>query len=258
MQCPQIDPLSLIFTASEMARPLAELSSSIVALPILSDANTGDGHPVMVLPGFTAGDGATLVLRRYLQSRGYDVHGWNLGANYGQRSIGVWGELLARQIEAITQAAGQKVSLVGWSLGGIMARDAARKNPQMVRQVISLGSPFTADPRAAKAWRFFERVTAGKTDSSSARRARHAAPPPVPCTAIHSKTDGIVPWKNCLEQKAELTDNIEVCSSHWGLVVNPAVLCAIADRLAQPEGDWKPFDRSGWRAAFYPSSGHAH
>lgn len=175
-------------------------------------------------------------------------------------SIGREGEHLARRIDGIRQETGEKLSLIGWSLGGIMAREAARNDPDGVRQVISLGSPFAGDPRATNAWHLFQLVTGQRIDSPELvqRLERSCLPPPVPSTAIFSKSDGVAAWQICREAEAEFTDNIEVHGSHCGLVVNPAVLYAIADRLAQPAENWKLFDRSGWRAAFYPSSGHVH
>lgn len=260
VQASEIRPPSLTLAAIELARATAEMSSLTLAAPLLALAPKGDGHPVLVIPGFTAGDGSTRLLRRYLKQLGYEVHGWELGRNYDHHSIGAKGERLAQRIETIHRAAGRKVTLIGWSLGGIMAREAARRNPDSIRQVISLGSPFTGDPRATNVWRFFEWATGQQINSAEMlqRALEGRTPPPVPSTAIYSKSDGIVAWQNCLEQQSEHTDNIEVYGSHVGLVVNPAVLYAVADRLAQPEDEWKPFDRRGCRAAFYPSSSHLH
>lgn len=251
---------SLALAFAELFRATAELSTLPFAAPILSWAPRGDGHPVLVLPGFGAGDSTTLVLRQYLTNLGYDVHRWELGPNLDERSTGAEGAKLAARIADICAEAGRKVSLVGWSLGGMLAREAARRDPDSVRQVISLGSPFAGDPHATNAWRAFEWLTGQRIDSPEyvRRSAEAALPPPVPSVAIFSKSDGIVAWRNCLEPEGTYTDNIEVCSSHCGLVVHPAVLYAVADRLALPENEWHPFDRSGWRAAFYPSSGHIH
>ena len=260
LEATHIAPPSLALAVTELLRATAELSSLPWAAPILRRAPRGDGHPVVVLPGFTASDGSTVLLRRYLRDLGYDVYGWELGRNLDHHSIGPGGERLAKRIDTVRAATGCKVSLIGWSLGGVMAREVAKKDPESVRQVISLGSPFTGNPRATNVWHFFEWLTGQKLDTPEmARRLEEACnPPPVPTTAIYSKTDGITAWQNCLERKSERTDNIEVHGSHCGLVVNPAVLYAIADRLALPDEEWKPFDRRGWRAAFYPSSGHLH
>lgn len=236
-------------------RATAEFSSLALAAPYLGFAPRGDGHPVMVLPGFVTTDASTWMLRRFLTHLGYDVHAWKLGRNVGPKCIGARGEILERRLEEIREETGRTASLVGWSLGGIMARELARAEPGSVRQVITLGSPFTGNPHATNVSQLYEQISGEKVDDLKLME-RRGRPPPVPSTAIWSKTDGIVAWRNCIEPASPTTDNVEVRGSHFGLVVNPAVMFAIADRLAQPEGRWTPFTREGWRAAVYPSSGH--
>ena len=252
-----IAPPSKWLAWMEGQRACAELSALSVTSPFLQLAPRGDGHPVLVLPGFVTTDVSTWALRRYLSSLGYDVHAWELGRNIGPKSIGARGERLERRLEEIRAETGRKASLVGWSLGGIMARELARSQPDAVRQVITLGSPFTGNPHATNVSKLYEQLSGEKVDDPRLL-AKRARPPPVPSTAIFSKTDGIVAWRNCMEPAGELTDNIEVRGSHFGLVVNPAVLFAVADRLAQPERGWAPFARTGWRAAVYPFSGQLH
>lgn len=249
---------SALLALAELHRAAIELTTLPLAAPILQLAPRGDGHPVLVMPGFTASDVSTGILRRYLKSLGYDTYGWELGRNLGPKAIGREGEKLLERLKAIHAQTGQKVSLVGWSLGGVMARQLSRQAPDAVRQVISLGSPFTGDPRATTVWRLYEYVSGQKmSDADTQRQLKESRKaPPVPSTAIYSKTDGVVAWQNCVEPASASTDNIEVYGSHCGLGVNAAVLYAVADRLAQPEGEWAPFDRSGWKVAFYPSSGH--
>jgi pimeloyl-ACP methyl ester carboxylesterase len=252
-------PPSMLLALTELPRALAELGSLPAAAPLLATAPRGDGHPVLVLPGFITSDTSTTVLRRYLWGLGYDARRWDLGRNLGPKAIGQEGERLVARLEAIHAATGRKVSLVGWSLGGVMARIVARRVPDAVRQVISLGSPFTGSPRATNVWRAYELITGQLIDDGRTRAqlAEGATPPPVPSTAIWSREDGVVAWRNCVEPAGEQSDNIEVHGSHCGLGVNPAVLYAIADRLALPEDQWRPFDRGGLRALFYPSAGHA-
>jgi len=141
-----------------------------------------------------------------------------------------------------------------------MARQVARRRPDMVRQVISLGSPFTGDPRATNVLRAYESLSGQRIGDhdTQAQLRESATTPPVPSTAIFTKADGIVAWQNCCEPEDAATDNIEVYGSHCGLGINASVLYAIADRLAQPEGEWAPFERRGLRALVYPSSGHVH
>src|SRR6185437_8404246 len=141
----------------------------------------------------------------------------------------------------------RKVRLIGWSLGGVFAREAARRSSEQVRQVITLGSPFANEPKASNAWRLYE-VLSGRQIKDWLGREAMKLPPPVPSTAIYTRTDGIVAWRGCLEQESAMTQNIEVEGSHCGLGHNPAVLYAIADRLALPEGKWRLFDRSGIRS----------
>jgi pimeloyl-ACP methyl ester carboxylesterase len=256
----QVPAPSLFLALTELPRAMFEMGTLPWATPALMTAPRGDGHPVLVLPGFITTDMSTRVLRRFLTRIGYDARAWELGRNLGPKAIGREGERLIARLEEIHAETGEKVSLVGWSLGGMMARMLSRWRPDLVRQVITLGSPIVGDPRATNAWRAYQRLTGHKLNDpdTQAQIAESQLPPPVPSTAIFSRDDGIVAWQNCLEPEADTTDNIEVKGSHCGLGVNASVLYAIADRLAQDDGDWKPFNRSGMRQMFYPSSGHVH
>ncbi|MBI1211062.1 MAG: alpha/beta fold hydrolase [Alphaproteobacteria bacterium] len=255
-----IKPPSIGLALIEGQRALAELATLPVASPLLRLAPGGDGHPVMVLPGFLAGGGTTVPLRRFLRSKGYEPFCWELGRNLGPKAIGPQGELLAHRLQSVHRKMGRKVTLIGWSLGGVMAREIAKQYPDMVRQVISLGSPFGGDPRASHVFHIYRAITGHDIDPDEMAEefaALREPPAGIPSTAIYSKTDGVVAWRTCVEKRSALTDNIEVYASHCGLGVNPAVFFAIADRLAQAETDWRPFDRaSSWRRLIYPSSGH--
>ena len=255
-----VTPPSTTLALTEIGRALFELGTLPLAAPLLMTAPRGDGHPVLVLPGFVTTDLSTTVLRRFLRQAGYDVHAWELGRNLGPRAIGREGEKLIARLDDIHAKTGKKVSLVGWSLGGVLARQLSRRRPDLVRQVISLGSPFAGDPRATNVWKTYEFLTGQRlkdADTQAQLRESEAAPP-VPATSIFSKGDGIVAWQNCLEPETPTTDNIEVKGSHCGLGVNAAVLYAVADRLALAEDGWKPFERRGLRTFVYPSSGHVH
>ena len=229
-------------------RAFLEWSACVAAWPLLTRAAQGDGHPVLVLPGLAAGDASTWPLRTFLQGRGYAVYPWELGLNRGPRE-GVVRKLLAR-IRGIEREHGRKLSLVGWSLGGAMARALAVREPERVRSVVTLGSPLGGHPKASNAWRLFEFLSGVRADDPrlKALLSRH---PAVPSTSILSKSDGIVSWPMSLIPHHDTSENIEVSASHFGMGANPAVLWAVADRLAQPEGAWKRFDRSGWRALIY-------
>ncbi|TSH96930.1 alpha/beta hydrolase [Verticiella sediminum] len=230
------------------ARAAAELSLFLATVPLLRLAPAGDGHPVLVLPGLSAGDATTYPLRAFLRDRGYRPHGWKLGPNRGPRP-GVEEKLIQRLTD-LHERYQRKVSVIGWSLGGVYARLLAHHMPERVRSVVTLGSPFASEPRATNAWRLYE-LLSGRTVDDWAERAWMKAPPPVPSTAIFSRTDGVVAWRGCMEQESATSENIEVEGSHCGLGHNPAALYAIADRLAQPEGEWTPFQRTGLRRLVY-------
>ena len=230
-------------------RAFWELGAFFAMAPLSRLAPAGDGHPVLVLPGLAADDVSTRPLRAFLRDRGYRAHGWKLGRNAGPRP-GVEAAL-QRRLAELNERYGRTASVIGWSLGGVLARELARRAPQQVRGVITLGSPFAGEPRASHAWRLYEALSGSAADDYPGR-ARMKLPPPVPSTAIFSRSDGIVAWQGCLEREGPSTENIEVVASHSGLGHHPAALYVIADRLAQPEGAWQPFDRHGPRSIVYP------
>ena len=203
----------------------------------------GDGHPVLVMPGFLAGPSSTELLRNVLRHLGYRVHDWGLGTNMGYRAS-MKETLPARLHQIREQSDGRRVSLIGWSAGGIYARELARALPDDVRSVITLGSPFRGNHQASTAWRVWRLVNRG-TDAaesvSDAALVRRAQPLSVPTTCIYSKSDGIVAWQCCTSVPAPDTENVEVRSSHLGYGHNVHTLSVIADRLAQPENRWRPF-----------------
>jgi hypothetical protein len=205
----------------------------------------GDGHPVLVIPGFLAGPLSTDLLRDVLRRLGYRVYDWGLGYNVGYRSS--MKEALPERLRHIRERAdGRRVSIIGWSAGGIYARELARAFPDEVRSVITLGSPFRGNHEASTAWRVWRLLNRG-TDATGAlaeaARIRREQPLTIPTTCIYSKTDGIVAWQCCTSLPAPRTENIEVHSSHLGYGHNLETLSVIADRLAQPEGCWRPFQR---------------
>ena len=219
-------------------RAFSEFGAALALLPLLRRAPRGDGHPVLVLPGLIASDTSTQPLRAYLADRGYEVHGWGLGRNLGLRP-GIESKMKAR-LRQIHRDSGRKVSLVGWSLGGVFAREIASAVPDAVRNVITLGSPIRGNPRSTNAWRVYELASGQSIDDPKLRRPRDAAPP-VPTTSIYSRSDGVVAWKACVGDAYANSENIEVASSHLGLVWHPEVFRIVADRLAQPRGQWAPF-----------------
>ncbi len=231
------------------SRAPVELVTMLAAMPWLRRLARGDGHPVMVFPGMAANDLTTLPLRKFLNGLGYVTQAWGQGLNFGPRA-GVL-ERCADDVRALADKHGQPVSLIGWSLGGIYAREMAKIHPEHTRCVITLGTPFTGHARATNAWRVYEMVSGHKVGGNAALEAQIRLPPPVPTTSIFSRSDGIVAWRCSLNAPGPLAENIEVPASHIGMGMNPLALYAIADRLAQPSGRWQPFEASGARRLFF-------
>jgi hypothetical protein len=231
-------------------RALHELAAFAASVPLLSLAPRGDGHPVLVLPGLVASDVSTRPLRGFLRNHAYAAHGWKLGRNQGYfRGLE---QRIVDRIHDLRGRYGRKVSLVGWSLGGLYARQLAKTRPDKVRCMISLGSPFAGSPKSTNAWRVYEIASGSKVEGHDAFGGTLAGAPPVPTTSIFSRSDGICAWQACLNEDGPESENIEVYGSHCGLGHHPAAVYAIADRLAQPEGQWKKFDRRGWRGLAFP------
>ena len=234
---------SLLKLALEM-RTVFEAGGFAMSFPWLQTTAKGDGHPVLVLPGFLATDFSTKLLRTFLKSRNYKPYGWRLGRNLGRHSHPetACGPAIIKRLTDIHQWHGEKVTLIGWSLGGIYARELARIHPDRVRQVITMGSPFGHNKRANHAIKIFEKTSGYQLSDMCPNLIRNMPlPPPVPSTSFYSKSDGITAWQCCLEEVSETTQNIEINSSHLGYGHHPAVMWALADRLAQPDGGWQPF-----------------
>lgn len=242
-QASSIKPPGALLLALEGRAPW-EFGAAIAAFPLLSCMPRGDGHPVIVFPGLAAPDMSTLPLRAFLAASGYKPHGWRMRFNFGPRA-----GVLARSLEhvrRVRRSTGRRVSLVGWSLGGLFAREIAKLAPEDVRCVITLASPFTGHPRANNVWRLYEFASGHRVaDPEELAGVREA--PPVPTTSVFSRTDGIVAWPCCVQPPGTRAESIEVPASHIGMGMNPVAWYAIADRLAQREGRWKPFHRDGWR-----------
>ncbi len=230
-----------------------EFGAVIPSWAKLRRAPAGDGHPVTVFPGLSANDASTLPLRAYLERLGYKASGWNQGFNFGPRD-GVL-DRAKRQLQDRFAASGQKLSLVGWSLGGIYARELAKQMPDQVRSVITLGTPFAGSPRSTNAWRIYQ-LARGRDALHEVAQYDLPVAPPVPTTSVYSRSDGIVAWQASLQEPDTdhpRTENVEVLASHIGLGLNPSAWWVIADRLAQPEGEWKPFARkSGLHGLVFP------
>ncbi len=225
-------------------RAVFELASFYATRHLLGLLPKGDGHPVLVLPGFLASDSSTRPMRRLLKDLGYDAYGWKLGRNVRVDLQRV--HEMEHLLLDIHKRTGRKVSIVGWSLGGVFARELAKLHPEAVRLVISLGSPIHDDRRHTNASRLFEFLNGKEPEPiKHGRFTGLDEAPPVPTTSILTRTDGIVHWRGSVQHPHkghQQIENIEVHASHCGLGVNPSVMVAIADRLKQPEGEWKPFE----------------
>jgi pimeloyl-ACP methyl ester carboxylesterase len=234
------DGPALPLFVSEPGRAVADYGLYLAARPLMPSLPRGDGHPVLVLPGLLADDVSTRALRTVLRKLGYDAHGWGLGRNIGPTAACVKG--MRDLVHHLADEHGKPVTLVGWSLGGIFARDLARRTPDSVRQVITLGSPFRlARNSQSRATKVFARYSHLHVEHRSLPLESESVPLRVPATSIYSHFDGIVHWETCLDTPGERCENIAVMASHLGLGHHPASIWAIADRLAQPEGTWKPF-----------------
>ncbi|MBW2243586.1 MAG: alpha/beta hydrolase [Deltaproteobacteria bacterium] len=234
-----IGPPPLGLFAVEQVRALRDLAAGRERRKIARRAAPGDGHAVLVLPGLLAGDFSTAPLRAFLRDLCYDARGWKLGINRGPAPEKL--RALDDRLERLFDRHGRRVSLIGWSLGGIFARELARAHPERVRLVVSMGSPFR-DISATHATRLVP-LRRGSTPLEENRDLQTwlRQPLDVPTTSIYSRTDGIVHWQSCLEEEGPQRENVEVECSHTGMGFHPAVLEVIADRLGQPEGEWHPY-----------------
>jgi pimeloyl-ACP methyl ester carboxylesterase len=245
----EIEPPSRRLLALEV-RGLLDIPALLAAAPFLATAPRGQRQSVIVLPGLGADDRSTVVIRRFLAGLGYDVHGWNRGRNIRRADADL--PAIAQQASRLRAATGLPVSLVGWSRGGIMAREVARKIAPDIRMVITLGSPFAA-PTASNVGTLWRLLTGEKAASPRPELMRALARSiPVPATAIYTRSDGVVAWQACLEPEGTQSENIEVRTTHLGLGFHAPALWVIADRLAQPFGTWRPFWPGPLVAPFFP------
>lgn len=242
----------VFYTALE-ARAALEYPLWTAVRPLLENLAKGDGHPVLVLPGFTAADRSTVPLRSLIRRLGYRTYGWKLGANLGPTPDIIEG--LHRRYQSILEREhGRPISIVGWSLGGIFGREIARADPDHIRQVISLGSPIRMTPgdksAASGLWQSLDALHDPAVVRTMSQTGR--PPFPVPTTSLYTRSDGIVHWRTCLETKGPTSENVQVFGSHCGLGFNLSVALVVADRLAQAEGQWRHFRSPLWARPAFP------
>lgn len=242
-----MSPPSKMLLLLEAVRTVFEYGQSLLlGIPLQFISPKGDGHPVIVLPGLGAADHSTYFIRNFLSSIGYDAYPWGLGRNLGPKDglDTMINEILERIQEISLENDGAKVSIIGWSLGGIYAREIAKAAPDLVRQVITLGTPFKGNAGGTNATFLYELLSKDKSHQDPGIVEKIAKKPDVPFTSIYSKTDGVVSWKCSIEEETGLSENIEVPgASHLGLGHNAISMHIIADRLSQPESNWRPYSK---------------
>jgi pimeloyl-ACP methyl ester carboxylesterase len=214
------------------SRVVAELGIGLAAYTFSKKHQAiQEPRAVLVIPGLGMGDFSTLLFRQRLQKAGYHAKGWEQGINIGTNANVRDG--LVKQVKSLAASTGSPISIIGWSLGGIFARELARKMPESVHSIITLGSPFTGSPYGNRLFSLSQQITKS-TFSEKDMRAfnKRIEPPSVLTFAIHSKTDGIVNWQCSLEKQTDHTENREVASSHFGMMVNPFVFSEVLEMLA--------------------------
>jgi len=233
---------SIVWSLTEASRALLEFGIYYPYKILHRRPKIGDGHPVLFLPGFLASDKSMIPLRKFVYGLGYQVYGWGSGRNLAKvENL----DLLIEKIENLYVKYNKQVSIVGWSLGGVFARQIAKAKPHLVRQIITMGSPFKGITKPNNAKWMYDILTRGEGTASIDPDliADLPMPAPVPTTAIYSKEDGIVPWQVCMEQyETAIHQNIQVRGSHLGMGVNPSILYIIADRLQYSDDNWTHFE----------------
>jgi hypothetical protein len=245
-------PPSLRHSALELSRVFLEIGSSVLLSPLMKTLPRGDGHTIMTLPGFMGADGSTSRLRKFLNGRGYNAIPWGFGRNASDvRSQDIddfldhrstMEDMIAAKVEQEFIASGSKITLIGWSLGGLYAVALAHRFPQWVRQVITLGTPF-GDPRGTALYSVMSRMYENEVEEEALERwVAHTyagGALRVPVLALYSESDGIVgPGIARCEGDPRYVTNMAVMASHVGFPFNPLVFGVIANHLVEPHERW--------------------
>jgi pimeloyl-ACP methyl ester carboxylesterase len=203
----------------------------LLRAPLLATLPRGNGAAVMLLPGYGASESSTAMLQAFLRLLGYSSHHWGLGRNTGNAA-----RLLPRVYDRVREIAPkphERVHLVGWSLGGYIARELAREYPSRIRSVITLGSPVIGGPKYTTVAARYRRAGHDLDAIEKLIDARYDRPLSTPVTAIFSRSDGIVAWEACIDRRSSCVEHVEVKTTHIGLGFCPEVYRIIADRLAR-------------------------
>jgi len=232
------------FSALWELQAIPEFWTSFVTIPLVKNyAPRGQGQPVLILPGFMQIDISTFKLQQFLKSIGYTIYVSELGLNRGY-SDGL-NLMLGRRLKEVYHQAQTPINIIGQSLGGTYAREMARLHPELVNQVISLGSPFSGNLNDTNVTWLYNLMSAKRVEKlPKALIKRMKMKMPVPATSIYSPTDGVVANRCSQELKSPYTQNVMVLGSHCGMGFNPLVLWVVADRLAQSPNDWQKFSWS--------------
>jgi triacylglycerol esterase/lipase EstA (alpha/beta hydrolase family) len=236
---------STFLLSLEAPRGIYEFSISyLLNIPLQYISPKGDGHPVLIIPGLLGSDNATFYIRKFFNGLGYKTYPWGLGRNLGPRE-GMNRLLtnLVKRIEAIyKESDNKKITIIGQSLGGIYAREIAKRCPDLIRQVITLGTPFKNINDGTNISKLYEILSKDTSHKNPDIIKSLEIPPDVPFTSLFSKTDGIVSWKSSIEIESDISQNIEIPgASHIGLMYNPISLYVMATRLCQSENNWQHY-----------------
>jgi len=232
---------TLALLGTEPFRAALEFASNKLSKSRLQ--RSGDGHPVVIFPGLGAHGSSVATLRKHCQSLGYEAFDWGQGFNTGpQGDLDTWLANLKSRVSDMLAHHAKPATLIGWSLGGLYARELAKLMAPRIRQVITIGTPFNADADHSHAGWLFRLLSGSPAEIDPVLSLRLRTPPPVRTTAIYSKTDGVVAWQNCCHDKRyRWVHDIEVDSSHIGMGWNRSVLAAVTDRLGQHTGPWRRY-----------------
>ena len=251
---PDLRPPKLRHSIMELGRVVMEIGSTALLGPVLNTLPRGDGHTIMTIPGFMGADGSTSQLRRFLKRRGYNAIPWGLGRNAAEvRSDNLedflvhrdkMERVIAERARQECEASGGKVTLIGWSLGGLYAVAVAHRFPQWIRQVITLGTPF-GDPRGTALYSVMGRLYDNEDSADEGALQRWVEHTysggrlRVPVLTLFSESDGIVgPGIARCQGDPRYVTNMAVVASHVGFPFNPVVFAVIANHLVEPHERW--------------------
>jgi len=241
---PAIDSVrrpSLTLLGTEVCRAAMELARHKLAKS--DDAKPGNGHPVVIFPGLGGHGGTVSTLRERCRALGYDAFDWGQGFNTGpQGNLDTWLNTLKSHVVDRLAGHTQPATLIGWSLGGLYAREIGKLMAPRIRQVITMGTPFNAEADHTNVGWLFRLLSGSSAAMDPALSRRLRTPPPLRTTSIYSRSDGVVAWQTCRHDKpSRLVHDIEVDSSHIGMGWNRDVLAAVTDRLGQQPGRWRRY-----------------